>query len=163
MAEVIKTFLDGMFSHEAVVFILSILPVSEIRGGMIAARLYDMNLLLAWLITYIGNMLPIPFLLLFLKRVFAWMRKIPFLAKIVDWLDRKAAKHKATLDKYAAFGLFVLVAIPLPGTGAWTGALVANFFDIRIKRSLPTIAAGVAAAGLIMTILLYAMPSLFGI
>ncbi len=163
MTDAIQHFLDGLFSNEAVVFILSVLPVSEIRGGMIAARLYDMNLLLAWLITYVGNMLPIPFLLLFLKKVFAWMRKIPFLAKIVDWLDRKASKHRETIEKYAWLGLFILVAIPLPGTGAWTGALVANFFDMGIKKSLPSIAAGVAAAGLIMTILLYAMPSLFGI
>lgn len=163
MTDAIQHFLDGIFSHEAVVFLLSLLPVSEIRGGLIAARLYDMNLLLAYLISYIGNMLPIPFLLLFLKRVFRWMRRIPFLARIVDWLDRKAAKHKDTINRYAWFGLFLLVAIPLPGTGAWTGALVANFFDLRIKRSLPTIAVGVAAAGAIMAILLYAMPSLFGI
>ena len=122
-----------------------------------------MNLFLAFLIGYIGNMLPIPFLLLFLKAIFRWMRRVPFLSRLVDWLDRKAAKHKETITKYAWFGLFLLVAIPLPGTGAWTGALVANFFDIRMKRSLPTIAAGVAAAGIIMALLLYAMPSLFGI
>ncbi len=163
MSDAIKQFLDGIFSNEAVVFILSLLPVSEIRGGMIAARLYDMNLLVAFLISYIGNMLPIPFLLLFLKHVFKLMRKIPFLKKIVDWLDRKAEKNSKKLSRYELFGLFTLVAIPLPGTGAWTGALVANFLNMRIKRSLPAIAAGVAAAGLIMTILLYLMPSLFGI
>lgn len=163
MTQAIQTFLESLFSHEAVVFLLSLIPVSEIRGGLIAARLYDMNLLAAFLIGYIGNMLPIPFLLLFLKYIFRWMRKVPFLARLVDGLDRKAAKHKETITKYAWFGLFLLVAIPLPGTGAWTGALVANFFDIRIKRSLPTIAAGVAAAGGIMALLLYAMPSLFGI
>ena len=163
MSEAIQNFLDGIFSNEAVVFILSLLPVSEIRGGMIAARLYDMNLLLAFLISYIGNMLPIPFILLFLKQVFKVMRKIPFLKKIVDWLDRKAEKNSQKLRKYEFWGLFLLVAIPLPGTGAWTGALVANFLNMRMKRSFPAIAIGVAGAGLIMTILLYAMPSLFGI
>lgn len=163
MSQAIQQFLESLFSHEAVVFVLSLIPVSEIRGGLIAARLYDMNLFLAFLIGYIGNMLPIPFLLLFLKAIFRWMRRVPFLSRLVDWLDRKAAKHKETITKYAWFGLFLLVAIPLPGTGAWTGALVANFFDIRMKRSLPTIAAGVAAAGIIMALLLYAMPSLFGI
>lgn len=163
MTEAIQQFLEGIFSHEGVVFLLSLLPVSEIRGGMIAARLYDMNLLWAWLIAYIGNMLPIPFLLLFLKYVFGWMRKRPRLKKLVDWFDRKAAKHQKTIERSAWVGLFLLVAIPLPGTGAWTGALVANFFDIRLKRSLPTIAVGVAAAGAIMATLLYAMPSLFGL
>ncbi len=163
MTQAIQQFLEKIFSHEGVVFLLSLLPVSEIRGGMIAARLYDMNLLLAWLIAYLGNMLPIPFLLLFLKKIFGWMRRRPRLKKLVDWFDRKAAKHKKAIERSAWVGLFLLVAIPLPGTGAWTGALVANFFDIRLKRSLPTIAAGVAAAGIIMAVLLYAMPSLFGL
>ena len=163
MTQAIQQFLEGVFSHEGVVFLLSLIPVSEIRGGMIAARLYDMNLWWAFLIGYLGNMLPIPFLLLFLKRIFGWMRARPRLKKIVDWMDRKAARHRKTIERSAWIGLFLLVAIPLPGTGAWTGALVANFFDIRLKRSLPTIAAGVATAGIIMAILLYAMPSLFGI
>ena len=108
-------------------------------------------------------MLPIPFILLFLKQVFKVMRKIPFLKKIVDWLDRKAEKNSKKLQKYEFWGLFAIVAIPLPGTGAWTGALVANFLNMRMKRSFPAIALGVAGAGLIMTILLYLMPSLFGI
>ena len=163
MAESIQTFLEGVFSHEAVVFILSLLPISEIRGGMIAARLYGLDYIWAFLISYIGNMLPIPFILLFLKYVFALMRRIPFLKKIVDKLDAKAAKNSEKLQKYEIFGLFLLVAIPLPGTGAWTGALVANFLNMRIKRSLPAIALGVAGAGLIMSVLLYLMPSLFGI
>ena len=163
MTQAIQQFLEKIFSHEGVVFLLSLLPVSEIRGGLIAARMYGMDLALAWLIAYIGNMLPIPFLLLFLRKIFNWMRKWPKLAKVVDWLDHRADRHRKTIERSAWIGLFLLVAIPLPGTGAWTGALVANFFDIRLKRSLPTIAVGVAAAGVIMAVLLYAMPSLFGL
>ena len=163
MSQAIQQFLEKIFSHEGVVFLLSLLPVSEIRGGLIAARMYGMDLALAWLIAYIGNMLPIPFLLLFLRKIFNWRRRWPKLAKVVDWLDRKADRHRTIIERSAWIGLFLLVAIPLPGTGAWTGALVANFFDIRLKRSLPTIAVGVAVAGVIMAILLYAMPSLFGL
>ena len=155
MSQAIQQFLESLFSHEAVVFVLSLIPVSEIRGGLIAARLYDMNLFLAFLIGYIGNMLPIPFLLLFLKAIFRWMRRVPFLSRLVDWLDRKAAKHKETITKYAWFGLFLLVAIPLPGTGAWTGAVIASILEIRLKTAVPMILLGLLIAGVIVTSITY--------
>ena len=157
MVESLQNFLQNFFSDETVVFILSLLPISEIRGGMIYAAAKDLNVITAFIISYIGNMLPIPFILMFLKKVFKWMRKIPKLGKVVDALLRKAERGSTKLGKYGKWGLFILVAIPLPGTGAWTGALVADFVDMRMKYALPIIAAGVLAAGLIVTAASYGL------
>lgn len=163
MTEAIQRFFETILSDEGVVFMLSLLPISEIRGGLIAARAYNMDWAIAFLISFIGNILPIPIILVFLKRVFKWMRNsnIPLLSKVVDWCLRKAEKNSDKVRKYKLFGLWLLVAIPLPGTGAWTGALVANVLDLRIKHSLPAIILGVAAAGLIMLTILYFIPAIF--
>lgn len=144
-------------------FFLSMLPVSEIRGGIIAARAYDMNWLMGFSLSFIGNMLPIPFILLFIRKIFAWMRRsrIPLLSKAVDWCMRRAEKNSEKVRRYEMLGLWLLVSIPLPGTGAWTGALVASIMDIRLRKSLPTIAIGVVTAGVIMLTLLYFIPELF--
>lgn len=158
MQETIQAFFERFFTHEAVVWLLSIIPVSEIRGALIAARAYDMNWLYAFVIGFIGNMLPIPFILLFIRKIFDLMKKIPKLGPIVDRLLVRADRKCSSLGKYELWGLFILVAIPLPGTGAWTGALVANVANMRIKKSLPTIALGVLTAGLIMTFILYVLP-----
>ena len=161
MTEAIQAFLEKTFSHEMVVFILSILPISEIRGGMIASKLYGLNGVVGYLLGFVGNMLPIPFILLFLKYIFQWMRRRTALKKVVDWLDRKAEKNSKKLLKYEWLGLYLLVAIPLPGTGAWTGALVANFMNMQIKRSITAITLGVITSGLIMATMLYIIPSIF--
>lgn len=157
----LETLLSQFFTDKAVVFILSLLPISEIRGGIIFASLRDVNMITAFIISYIGNMLPIPFILLFIKKLFSWMKKTKKLGKVVDAMTSKAERGAKKLGKYEIFGLFLLVAIPLPGTGAWTGALVASFVGMRIKHSLPAIAAGVLAAGLIMVTLFYGAPNLF--
>ena len=161
MTEAIQAFLEKTFSHEMVVFILSILPISEIRGGMIASKLYGLNGFVGYLLGFVGNMLPIPFILLFLKYICQWMRRRTALKKVVDWLDRKAEKNSKKLLKYEWLGLYLLVAIPLPGTGAWTGALVANFMNMQIKRSITAITLGVITSGLIMATMLYIIPSIF--
>ena len=163
MTQAIQQFLQGFLGAPGVVFILSLLPVSEIRGGLIAARIMGMDIVPAFLISYIGNMLPIPVILLFLKKVFAWLKRFPKLGRLIERLQSRAAKKSKKIDTYKLWGLFVLVAIPLPGTGAWTGALVADFLDMPMHKSLPAIAAGVFAAGLIVSALMYLVPSLFGI
>jgi uncharacterized membrane protein len=161
--EAIKALLQDFFSNEVVVFILSLLPISEIRGGLIASKLYGMDLITGFLIGYIGNMLPIPFVLLLFKKIFTLLQKIPkigpFFGKFLD----RAEKKSTTLGKYELWGLFALVAIPLPGTGAWTGAMVANVMGMPMKKSLPVIAAGVFAAGIIVSIIMYFIPSLLGL
>ena len=153
----IVTFFQDKIPNELTVFIISVLPVLELRGGLIAAKLLDMNIIRAFIVCYLGNMLPIPFILLFLRKIFDLMRKSKNLGKIVGKLEHKAEKHRKTIDKYGAWGLLVLVAIPLPGTGGWTGALVAEIMDIKFKKALPIIALGVLIAGFIVGALFYGL------
>ena len=161
MTDALAEFFAKVFSDEGVVFLLSILPISEIRGGMLYAGLTDMNMIGAFAISFIGNMLPIPVILLFIRKVLSWMRTKKGLGKIVDWVMRKAVKGSKKLGKYTYLGLFLFVAIPLPGTGAWTGALVADFLDLPVRKTLPIITAGVLTAGVIITTLAYTAPDIF--
>lgn len=149
--------LHNKIPNELTVFIISLLPILELRGGLIAATLLKMEPIRAFIICYIGNMLPIPFILLFLRKIFNSMRRKKKLGRIVDKLEKKAEKHRKTIEKYRSWGLLLLVAIPLPGTGGWTGALVAVIMDIRIKTALPIIALGVLIAGLVVGSLSYGL------
>lgn len=150
LVESIVSFFQSKLPNELTVFIISMLPILELRGGLIAARLLQMDVIRAFIICYVGNMLPIPFILLFLKKIFDLMRKSKGLGKIVKKLENKAEKHRHTIEKYGAWGLLILVAVPLPGTGGWTGSLVAELMDIKIRKSFPIIALGVLIAGLIV-------------
>ena len=136
--------------NELTVFVISLFPVLELRGGLIAARLLEMNAFRAFFYCFLGNMLPIPFILLFIRKIFDWMRKWKHMGKIIVKMEQKAEKHRPTIEKYGVWGLLILVAVPLPGTGGWTGALVAAIMDLRIRRALPVIAIGVFIAGLIV-------------
>lgn len=153
----ITVFFQDKIPNELTVFIISLLPILELRGGLIAAKLLDMDVIRAFVICYVGNMLPIPFILLFLRKIFELMKRTKRLGKIVRKLESKAEKHRHTIEKYGAWGLLLLVAIPLPGTGGWTGALVADIMDIRMKKSLPIIALGVLIAGFIVGALFYGL------
>ncbi len=143
-------FFENNIPNELIVFIISLFPVLELRGGLIAARLLEMQALEAFFYCFLGNMVPIPFILLFIRKIFDWMRKWKHMGKVITKMEKKAEKHRPTIEKYGVWGLFILVAIPLPGTGGWTGALVAAVMDLRFKRALPAIALGVFAAGLIV-------------
>ena len=131
------------------IFGISMVPVVELRVAI------PVGIGLGVMVTaMVGNLLPVPFLILFTRRVFEWLRKIsPRLEKIVARLEKKAASKEHLLRRYALLGLCILVAIPLPGTGAWTGALVAAVFDIRLKHAFPAIVLGVVVAGIIVTLL----------
>ena len=146
----IVEFLANKIPNELTVFVISLMPVLELRGGLIAARILEMDVLKAFLFCFIGNMLPIPFILLFIRKIFDWMRHWKHLGKVIVRMEKKADKHRPTIEKYGIWGLLLLVAVPLPGTGGWTGALVAAIMDIRIRRALPVIALGVFIAGLIV-------------
>ena len=122
---------------------------------MIAARLFELPFIQAFIICYIGNMIPIPFILLFIRKIFKWMRKYKFFGKIVDKLEARSEKKKDSIVKYQEWGLLAFVAVPLPGTGGWTGALIAALMDLRMKKCLPIIALGVFIAGLIMSLITY--------
>ena len=109
----------------------------------------------------LGNIVPVPFIMLLVRRVFRWLRKTAFLGPKIDWLERRAHLKGRMVRKYRLPGLIILVAIPLPGTGAWTGALVAALLDIRMRHALPAIFLGVVIAGAIVTTLTYGVVQLF--
>lgn len=153
--ESLATLMQGKISGELIAFIISLFPVLELRGGLIAATFLGIDWYRAFIFCFLGNMLPIPFILLFIRKILDLLKKWRPFKKMVDALERKAEKNKEKIDKYRLWGLFILVAIPLPGTGAWTGALVAALMDIRIKHALPVIAAGVAVAGIIVATISY--------
>lgn len=156
---IVNAFVEFLESNnipiQLIPFLVSLFPVLEIRGGMIAARALNIDFIQAFLVCYLGNMIPIPFILLFIRKIFALMRKVKFFGKIVDKLEARADKKKDTIVKYQEWGLLLFVAIPLPGTGGWTGALIAALMDLRMKKCLPIIAIGVFVAGLIMSLITY--------
>ncbi len=151
----IVDFFKNDIPPQLVAFLISLCPILELRGGMIAARILDMNFIEAFIICFTGNMIPIPFILLFIRKIFKFMRRFKFFSKIVDKLEARSEKKKETIVKYKEWGLLLFVAIPLPGTGGWTGSLIAALMDLRIKKCLPIISLGVFIAGLIMSFFTY--------
>lgn len=143
-----------MLTKAILTFLISMVPVVELRGAIPYALAGDTVLSpwLACILSVLGNMLPVPFILLFIRKIFSWMKKYEKLGKLVTKLENRAAKKSSTVYKYELAGLCLLVAIPLPGTGAWTGALVAALMDMQMKRALPTIFIGVVIAGIIVTV-----------
>ena len=145
-----------------ITFVVSLLPVVELRGAIPIGVGLGLHPAAAMLISIVGNMVPVPFIILFIRRVFEWMRgKSPKLAAVVEKMEAKAYAKRELIRKWELFGLFVLVAVPLPGTGAWTGALVAAIFDIRLRSAIPTILAGVVVAGFIITGITVGFASIF--
>lgn len=136
--------------------LVSMTPVLELRVAIPFGVANDLGLWPSIIISIIGNLIPVPFIILFIRQIFAFMRKLsPKLDKLVTKLEQRAEKKSAVVQKCAFWGLFLLVAIPLPGTGAWTGALVAAMLDMRLKRAFPSIALGVTAAAIIVTFITY--------
>ena len=141
--------------------LVSMLPVVELRGGIPFGVAAGLELPAAFLAAFLGNVLPVPFLILFIRRICAWLREhVPAVRGAVDWLEERTEKKKEKVLKYQTWGLFIFVAIPLPGTGAWTGALIAAALDMRLKNAIPAIVGGVLAAGCIIAVLTYGVVSL---
>ena len=151
----IVNILSKTFSKEMIVFIISLMPLLELRGGLIAATLLKIPYMRAAIICILGNVLPIPFILLFLNKIFDLMEKWEPTKKIVRYFKDKAIKNKPKIDKYGLLGLILFVGIPLPGTGAWTGALVASVFNMDIKKASIGIFLGIILAFIIMSIVSY--------
>ena len=142
--------------------LLSMVPVLELRGAIPIGVANGLNIWVAIGVSIIGNLLPVPFIILFTRKIFSWLRKLSKrLDGLVTRLERRAAKKSDVVLRYAFWGLVVLVAIPLPGTGAWTGALVAAMLDMRLKRAFPAIALGVVIAGIIVAFVTYGAGALF--
>ncbi|MBQ7116831.1 MAG: small multi-drug export protein [Clostridia bacterium] len=162
IAEYLVNTLGDKISAEMIAFIISMLPILELRGGLIAAKLMNIDFFKAFAICYIGNMLPIPFILMFIRKIFNILKKLPKVEEIINKLEARSLRKADGVKKYRLLGLLIFVGIPLPGTGAWTGALVADLLDIRIKHSFPVIALGVFIAGIIISILSYGLLGLIG-
>lgn len=142
--------------HLLTVLGIAMVPIFELRGAIPVGLAAGLPFWPVFFVALVGNLLPVPFLILFTRRVFEWLRtKSQFLERMVSRLEAKAAKNEDLLKKYELLGLCILVAIPLPGTGAWTGSLVAAVFDIRLKYAFPAIALGVLIAGIIVSIISY--------
>ncbi len=158
MQEVCRSIQEFLSLHGIpdflVVFIISLLPILECRLGMFTAIvLLEMNPFVGFIISFIGNILPVPFILLLINWIFELLKKVPRVDKCVYWLEDRTLKRKSTIEKYGVWGLLLFVAIPLPGTGAWTGSLLAALLHLDRKKSFLVITIGVFIAGLIITIL----------
>lgn len=149
------TELLGGLGKEVIVFIISMLPILELRGGLIASALLGVDFLSGYIFSIIGNVLPIPIVLLFLEKIFDLLKKIKFTRKFVNKIENKIMSKKGQIEKYGYWGLLLFVGIPLPGTGAWTGAGLAVLLNLNKKKSFAVIFLGVILASIIMSILSY--------
>lgn len=154
---IFDVFLFG--GKDFALFIISMIPFIELRGSIIFGAAMGIPWQHAFLVSFLGNILPVPFLILLARPIFAWLKTTRLLAgftqKVEDQLMKKA--DKVTVQKYSAVGLFLFVAIPLPGTGAWSGSLIAALLDVKMRYALPAVIAGVFAAGVIMTVASYGL------
>lgn len=158
MTDSLVNFLIDLFSginKDIVVFIISMLPILELRGGLLAASILNISLVKGLIICIVGNLLPIPFVLLLIEYIFNLLEKFKPTKKIVKWLKNKAMKKSDSIKKYGYLGLILFVGIPLPGTGAWTGSLLAVLLNLDKKKSFGCILLGVILASVIMTIISY--------
>ena len=161
MAEQLTNFLKDFLRPELIIFIISLMPILELRGGLIAAAILGVDWAIAFPICVIGNMLPIPFELLFIRKIFKWMKRFRPFYKMITWIEERAEKKSKDIETKISIGLFLFVAIPLPGTGAWTGGLVADVLGVKFKKAIPIIALGVITAGLIISFISYILPMWF--
>lgn len=155
----LASLLGGKVSSEVIIFIISMIPILELRGGLLAASpaLLNVPILRAIPICVIGNLLPIPFILLLIERVLNVMEGIPGLGKVAVWIRQKADKNKGQIEKFGFWGLVLFVGIPLPGTGAWTGSLVAALLHMKFGKAIGAILCGIVMATVIMSLLSYGL------
>ena len=155
----VNVFLDlfNGLDKNLVIFLISCMPILELRGGLIAATLLGLNPITSFIICFIGNLLPIPFILYFITPLFNKLKKTKLLNKFVTKLENKANSKKDKIEKSEFIGLLLFVGIPLPGTGAWTGTLIASMINMNKKKALLAAFLGVILAGIIMMIVSYGL------
>ena len=157
MTEAIERFFLETVGRELCVFFCSMLPIIECRGAVPLGWGLGMPWWQTALFSIAGNLLPVPFILLFIRGMLKWMRgcRVKFFNRVAAWLDRKIEKHKGTIEKYSYWGVMIFVAIPFPGTGAWTGTLIASVLGLDSKKSFLAAVGGVLIATAIMTVVSY--------
>ena len=163
MIEAIKTFFLETVGKELCVFFCSMIPIIELRGAIPMGAVFAMPFWQSYILSVIGNMVPVPFILLLIKKVIQWMSKskVKFFNKIANYLLNKVEKKRERIEKYAFWGVCLFVAIPLPVTGAWTGSLVAAMIDMKFWKALLSCLFGVMISGIVMTIISYGFASIF--
>lgn len=149
-----------MLKASIITFLVSMVPIIELRGALPIGVGMGLSPLVSAAISVIGNLLPVPFLLWLVPKIFDWLRDKKYTKKIIAWFEKKAEKNHKTIDKYGWLGLYILVAIPLPGTGAWTGALVSSCFKMKFWPSILAIVAGVITAGAIILGITYGVTAI---
>lgn len=161
MAEtIIHWFIKTMagMPNELIVFVVSMIPIVELRGGIICASLLQLPLWKGVLFCLLGNAIPVPFILLFITPIFNWLKKTKLFRPIVEWLENRSLGKSDQIRKYEFWGLALFVGIPLPGTGAWTGSLIAALLEIDFKKAISAVYLGLPIATCIMCIISYFIP-----
>lgn len=155
---------DTQMGEFTLTILVSMIPVVELRGGIPFGVAAGLPVWAAYLAAVIGNLIPVPFIIVYIRRVFAWMRRrIPRLNNLVDRMETKAHLKGQKVNRYKYLGLAIFVAIPLPGTGAWTGSLAAAFLDMPLRKAIPSVIAGVLVAGFLISALAYGVTSLISL
>ena len=149
--------LSQYISEEMVVFIISMIPILELRGGLLAASLLKIRAMTAIPICILGNIIPIPFILLFIRKIFKLLKKTKLFRSLIEKLENRAMGKSDQIKRYEFWGLLLFVGIPLPGTGAWTGSLIASLLEIDIKKSSLAILGGIIMATVIMYVVSYGL------
>ncbi len=157
LAALYENSLGSWMPKEVFVFLVSMVPLVELRGGLVIASLLKIPLLLANLVCIAGNILPIPFILLFIRKIFAFMKEHHILKSFVEKLEKRAERKSAGAEKGEFIFLWLFVGIPLPGTGGWTGSLIASLLEYDIKKASLAILIGILTAAMIVDILSYGL------
>ena len=161
-ADLMRWLTETSAGEFTLTMLVSMIPVVELRGGIPFGVAAGLPVWAAFIAAVISNLIPAPFIIVYIRRIFQWMRRrIPALNRMVDSLERKAHLKGQKVTKYKYLGLMLFVAIPLPGTGAWTGSLAAAFLDMPLRKAIPSVVAGVLIAGMAISILTYGVASLF--
>ena len=163
MTEAIRTFFLETVGKELCVFFCSMIPIIELRGAVPMGAVFGMPWWQTYILSVLGNMVPVPFILLLIKKMIQWMSvsKVKFFNKIANFLLRKVEKRRAGIEKYSFWGVCLFVAVPLPVTGAWTGSLVAAMIDMKFWKAFLSCLFGVMISGVIMTVISYGVAAIF--
>jgi uncharacterized membrane protein len=161
MHTIIEFFTQFKLTPEIIIFMVSALPVTELRGGLIAASLMGRPLVESFIISYTANILPVPFILLFIKYIFRFLKRFDTFKSLITCMEDKAMKKSASIRQRQFAGLLLFSALPIPGTGAWMGSLIVSLLGMNRRKSFFTIALGVFICGMIMAVITYFIPSFF--
>lgn len=149
--------LGGKISKELIVFLISMVPILELRGGLLAASIMNIPIVRAVWICVVGNIIPVPFILLLITPIFNWLKGTKTFRPLVEKLESRALGKSEQIEKYEFWGLVLFVGIPLPGTGAWTGSLIASLLGVKFNKAFPAVILGIVMATVIMSILSYGL------